>query len=501
MSKENLKFLLAPFGVAVGITVFIYLSTQVAADFGISQLNRLLAFLPEWILIGLGIALLFMFLPIFLGGIYYLKRRGAVGQSNVLVTNGIYQYTRNPIYIGISMTICGIGLILLNTGVVFGGIAWLLLTCIQCKREERELEIRFGDRYRCYKKQTPMLFPHARILFRAGTPGILTDGSTTKCIALLEKVRIGGSDQWILERSEDIDNPIVLYIHGGPGTSQLTSNRQNTRDLEKYFMVANWDQRGAGKSYDAIKDAGRMNIEQFIDDTRELTRYLLKKFRKERLVLVGHSWGSVIGALTASRYPELYHCYVGIGQVTNAERGEAVSYQWTLGQAKERNDRRTVRALEKIGPPPYQGNWQKKTIIERRCLGKMGGEFHSSGTGAFGFVIRNLIFSREYNLNDRLNFFRGVLGSMKILWPELLKVDLFESAQEFKIPVFFMEGRFDYESPSNLAADYFGSLKAPSKKLIWFENSAHMPNAEERSLFNSIMVEKVLPIAAGQEAG
>ena len=148
---------------------------------------------------------------------------------------------------------------------------------------------------------------------------------------MLEKVRIGGSDQWVLERSEDVDNPVVLYLHGGPGTSQLTSNRRNTRHLEKFFTVVNWDQRGAGKSYRAISDAGRMNIGQFVADTRELTLYLLEKFGQERLVLVGHSWGTVIGALTVSAYPELYSCYVGIGQVANMAEGEAASYQWTLG--------------------------------------------------------------------------------------------------------------------------------------------------------------------------
>jgi len=110
----------------------------------------------------------------------------------------------------------------------------------------------------------------------------------------------------------------------------LTSNRRDTRALEKYFTVVNWDQRGAGKSYRAIGDPAMMNIGQFVADTRELTGYLLKKFRQDRLVLVGHSWGTVIGALAASRYPELYSCYVGIGQIGNMAEGEAASYRWTL---------------------------------------------------------------------------------------------------------------------------------------------------------------------------
>lgn len=329
-------------------------------------------------------------------------------------------------------------------------------------------------------------------MFSCSTPKI--KNSSEKSIAVLEKVLIGGCGQWVLERSQNTDNPLILFLHGGPGTSQLTLNRRNTEELEKHFIVVNWDQRGAGKSYEAIKDAEKMNIAQFISDTRELTMFLMKKFNKEKIFLAGHSWGSFIGAMTVSKYPELFYCYIGIGQVANMEEGEKASYLWTLGQAKKNNDKKVVRILEEMGIPPYTGDWQKKTITERRYLGKFGGEYHSSSSGAFGVVIKNLIFSSEYNLSDRLNFFRGIFGSMKLLWPELMKVDLFKSVPEFKVPVFFMEGRYDHEVPSEIAQRYFDHIKAPSKELIWFENSAHMPNTEEKELFNKIIIQKILPL-------
>src|SRR5262245_46106155 len=112
----------------------------------------------------------------------------------------------------------------------------------------------------------------------------------------------------------------------------MTLNRRNTRDLEQCFTVVNWDQRGAGKSYAAIRDAGSMNVERFCEDTREVTRYLLQKHGKEQLVLVGHSWGSAIGALTVASAPELYSCYVGIGQIADMAEGEALSYRWALDE-------------------------------------------------------------------------------------------------------------------------------------------------------------------------
>ena len=335
-----------------------------------------------------------------------------------------------------------------------------------------------------------------RFVLPAGTPRIRTGGKAGPGgVTKLERIRIGGSDQWILERSEDVRNPVVLFLHGGPGTSQLTSNRRDTRGLEKYFTVVNWDQRGAGKSYGAIRDPGRMNIGQFVADTRELTGYLLKKFQQDRLVLVGHSWGTVVGALVVSKYPELYSCYVGIGQIGKMAAGEAASYRWTLDQAREHHKRRAVDALVAMGPPPYEGDWQKKTITQRSYLARFGGEVHRSRFGASGRVVSGLLFSREYTLADRVNVVRGILGSMRLLWPELLRVDLFDSVPEIKIPVFLMEGRYDHECPSEVAERYFGALKAPVKELIWFDRSAHLPNAEERDRFNKIMVEEILPIA------
>ena len=148
-----------------------------------------------------------------------------------------------------------------------------------------------------------------------------------------------------------------------------------------------------------------------------------------------------------------------------------------------------------MGPPPYQGDWGKKIVTERRYLARFGGEIHASRTGAFGLVVRNLLFSREYTLADRVNYFRGILGSIQLLWPELSQVDLFEAVPELKVPVFFMEGRSDWESPHEIAERYFDAIKAPSKELIWFDRSAHLPNSEERDLFNQVMVAKVLPVA------
>ena len=315
----------------------------------------------------------------------------------------------------------------------------------------------------------------------------------------LSRVRLGGTDQWIHVRASEPTNPIVLFLHGGPGTSQLTSNARNTRTLEDVLTLVDWDQRGAGKSYGAGRDGESMTIDRFVADTLELTMQLLGRFRQERLVLAGHSWGSVIGALTVAAHPELYSCYVGNGQVSNMAEGEAISYRWTLDQARQRGDRRAVRALERIGAPPYAGDLRKSTITQRRYLARFGGEVHASRSGAMGMVLRSVVFSRQYSLRDRVNYFRGIFNSMDRLWPELLTVNLFEDVPRLAVPVVFMEGRHDWEVPSVLSVRYFDALDAPWKRLLWFEHSAHLPNAEERDLFNDRMRTEVQAVALGHQ--
>lgn len=330
----------------------------------------------------------------------------------------------------------------------------------------------------------------------AGTPRVrvASDTDRQKSLAALEQLEVGGTKQWVLIRSVNVDNPVVLFLHGGPGTSQLAVNRRYTGDLEEHFTIVDWDQRGAGKSYAAVPDAATLTIDQFIEDIRDLTCHLLERFHKRQIVLVGHSWGSVIGAIAVARHPELYSCYVGIGQMVNMMANEVASYEWTLDQARRRRDRRAVTALEDMGPPPYSEDWQAHTIVQRSYLARFGGEVHSSRLGGLRLIMPGVLFAREYALPDRRNFFRGIFRSMRLLWPELLTVDLFGRVPELPVPVFLIEGRHDHEAPSDLAAKYFDVLRAPSKELIWFERSAHMPHWEEPRRFTEFMVTAIRPL-------
>lgn len=311
-------------------------------------------------------------------------------------------------------------------------------------------------------------------------------------IASLEKVKLGEQQQWILIRGADTTNPIILFLHGGPGTAEMSLLRKYTTEIEKHFVVVTWDQRGAGKSYAAINPTSSMTINQFIADTCELTKMLCHRFHQQKIFLVGHSWGSVLGILTVQKHPELYHAYIGVGQVANMLENELITYRWTLEQAKNANNKQVVKKLEEMGEPPYSGNWQKKFMTQRRLLGKYGGEVYGNSKGAFPLVLGSLIRCAEYNLSDKVNFFRGIMTSVRLLWPKLMAINLIEQASSLKVPVYFILGRHDYEAPFMLAEQYFKVLEAPSKELIWFENSAHLPNIEESERFNDLLINHVL---------
>lgn len=309
-----------------------------------------------------------------------------------------------------------------------------------------------------------------------------------KSISKLIKVKIGDTEQWLLIRSENIKNPIILIIHGGPGTSEMTLNRRYGRELEKHFTVVNWDQRGACKSYHAGDDLSKMTVDQIVSDAIEVSEYLKTSFKQQKIFLLGHSWGSTIGILTVQKRPDLYYAYIGVGQMAYMKKGEEISYNWTLEKAIAKNDNKSEKLLRQMGTPPYKSDWKKNFMTQRKILGSYGGEMYQSRIGAFGVVISSLILSTEYTIIDKINFFRGIFRSVEILLPQIYHLNLFSKANDLKIPIFFLLGTHDFEVPYTLSIDYFNKIKCPYKRLILFHNSAHLPNVEENHHFNKQVI-------------
>ena len=304
-------------------------------------------------------------------------------------------------------------------------------------------------------------------MFYSRTPKIKDENGKLKSnsITALEKVHIGGIDQFILIRGHDKGNPLLLFLHGGPGSIETPFAYKFQRDLEEHFIIVNWDQRGAGKSYSKKIPKESMTIDQFILDAHELIQLLLNRFNQKKLFLVGHSWGSILGTLVVSRYPELIQAYVGIGQVVNILENEKVSYQYTIDQAKERGNKKALKQLKKLEPYPEMNiNEIKALRKQRKWLTKFGGVIHN-GTSWWPY-IKIALASPEYSLKDMIKFIGGLKFSIETMWAQMFEIDFPKQIPELKVPVYICMGRFDYNTPFELAEKYFNQLKAPKKSLF-----------------------------------
>jgi pimeloyl-ACP methyl ester carboxylesterase len=233
-----------------------------------------------------------------------------------------------------------------------------------------------------------------------------------------------------------------------------------------------------------------MNRRQFVEDIRELAELLAKRFEVPGIYLVGHSWGSEIGALAASRYPELFQAYVGVAQVVEESEQERISYRFVLEKAREAGNRKAVRELTEIGPPPYDG--VAELLVQRGWLERFGGVSRSPET-EMRALIRRALTSPDYSLCDAVRFFRGQSFSSRQLWRESRETNLFEQAPRIEVPVYFFAGRHDYNCPSQEAERYYRVLDAPrGKHFIWFENAAHMIPYEAPDEYAEALVHRVL---------
>ena len=309
----------------------------------------------------------------------------------------------------------------------------------------------------------------------------------------MRTVRLGGLDQTVVIRGEDRRNPVLLFLHGGPGYSEIPYMRAFQTPLESRFTVVQWDQRGTGKSYSPSIPRESMTIQQFVSDTCQLAEWLRDRFHQRKIVLVGHSWGSIIGTLAVQRRPDLFSAYVGIGQVVDVVEGEKISYQFTLDQARRLKNKEAARELAGIGTPPYYNNSLDNVFVQRKWLSALGGAVHSLKEDR---RLDDIYFSApEYSDQDRARLKQGIRFSMSCLADQLLQVHLLEQAPKLEVPVFFLAGRYDYTTPFELTKRYFDRLSAPRKELIWFEHSSHSPHLEEPEKFAKVMIDRVLPAA------
>jgi len=324
----------------------------------------------------------------------------------------------------------------------------------------------------------------------AQTPAILNEEGQIKSgsISELRQIELNGRKEWISIRGQDAQNPVLLFLAGGPGGSQMAAVRHDLAALEKDFVVVNWDQPGSGKSYDATARS-QLTKETYIDDGYALTEYLCQRFNQEKIYLLGESWGSALGIFLADQYPNRYHAVIGTGQMIDFLETEIIDYNQALEIARKKSDTAKVDKLLSNGSPPYYGkDVTLKSAAYLTYLTSYMGEnpaIHNNGYN----TLRD-IFSPEYSILDKINFFRGIITTFNHVYPQLYDIDLRQSYQNLDVPVYFFLGRHDLNAPTALVEEYVGVLNAPVKKIVWFEHSGHSPWINESDSF----VEELLQI-------
>ncbi len=310
-----------------------------------------------------------------------------------------------------------------------------------------------------------------------------------------ESVILGGLKQTVHIWGTDTENPVLLFLHGGPGVPNRHSIAKYHLDLTDDFTLVAWDQRGTGGSYFGC-DPKSLTLDQLVDDCGQLLSWLCQTLDKKKIFLLGGSWGTELGTLVCQKYPQLVAGYIGYGQVVNGIENEELSYRFVLEKAKEANDAEDIAALEKVGPP-VDGQYKpvfEGLMTQRKLLKKYGGVSTKSG-GYFESTVMPILKSSELSLKEKLGTAKGYEVCLRNMWPTVVHYDFIKDCGPFQMPYYIFQGRLDRNTPAALIQDYFDSIQAPDKDLVWFEHSAHGPLGEETEKFKKLLREKFLKIA------
>jgi pimeloyl-ACP methyl ester carboxylesterase len=317
-------------------------------------------------------------------------------------------------------------------------------------------------------------------------------------LSSLEEIELGGLKQWVFIRGTDQGNPALLFLHGGPGAPLLgiSSSRKFDSEIIKHFTVVHWDQRGAGKSYNDDIPVESMTLDRFVEDCNELIDHLRDRFHTEKIFIVAHSGGTMIGIRTAYKYPDKIYAYVGVAQIVNGYEQQKTIYDFVLEEAEKSNDVRRQDAIKAIGPPPYDS--YRKTIEIEEHTGHYGGFLRNTSILQkikMGIFVLNFLTSPDYSLSEGFRTLtnKGFDFTMNAMWEELKNFDITKEIQSIRVPVYFFEGKYDMTVPTHLVEKFYESLDAEKgKKLIIFENSAHMPMIEEKKKYQELIINVVL---------
>jgi len=334
----------------------------------------------------------------------------------------------------------------------------------------------------------------AVLLTRPGstTPIVGADGTPLPgSVAELTRVTLGGHEQTVLIRGRSDDAPVLLYLAGGPGQSDLGYTRAYMPTMEDHFIFAVWDQRGSGTSYAALDPAGTWTLDRAVSDTIQLTDYLRQRFDENKVYLFGNSWGSTLGVLAAQRRPDIYHAYIGAGQMVSQRESDRIIYRDMLDYAARVGDKALVEKLRGWGEPPYRDLYAYANQIE--YYDKIGPYPKTSWFTSHGPPGLDGNGAIEYGPLDKVNKLKALFDMASVMYPQLQDVDFRRDVPTLNVPVYLVQGAHELRGRQEPARQWFDALTAPHKEWITFEQSGHIPQFEEFARFQQLIIGTVVP--------
>ncbi|WP_433921735.1 alpha/beta fold hydrolase [Paenibacillus taichungensis] len=326
---------------------------------------------------------------------------------------------------------------------------------------------------------TTLTLSLAVLYFPTWTPKI----KGTNPIHALEQVIINGTGHEIMIRGQNLDNPVILYLHGGPGASELPYAKKYQDLLESQFTIVNYDQRASGKSYHFFEDYSNLSANLLVEDALAVTDYITQRLGKKKVILMGHSYGTYIATLAAHRAPDKYEAYIGIGQMADTQQSEMDGWKYVMEQALLADNHEDVEQLEQIYEPIKQG----QAFTPRDIVKRYGGTSRLMDSPDTSFL--GMTFSHEYNMLDAIRFNKGIIYSQEILISEALSRPLPSLITKLDLPFYFVMGDYDLMTSSHAAKVFFDQIEGNQKEFIGFNNSAHYPHYEEKQRFFDWMVD------------
>jgi pimeloyl-ACP methyl ester carboxylesterase len=301
-------------------------------------------------------------------------------------------------------------------------------------------------------------------------------------------IEIGGLRQWVQIRGEDRRNPVLLFVHGGPALSMIPFTYRSMRQWEKYYTIASWDQRGAGRTYflNGGADETATGMDQIINDGIQVAEVTRRLLHLEKIIVLGESFGSAVSLEMVRRRPDLFYAFVGTGQAVDMRRAEGLTYELALRRVRAAHEEKATAQLVAAGPPPYS-DLSRLALVQRIESDHSGEDEGSMGA--------DFIFAPGYSLRESFQLIAGATQHRARMVAEDANYNAVSRGTRFDLPMFFIQGSNDIFAPLPLAVEYMNVISAPRKELVVIPGGGHNAFILHSQRFLDELNTRVRPLA------